>query len=150
MAASKSDKPDKAQVGSLMVIKRMAASKQILLKALIETRGVVTEACLAVGLSRDTHYRWMKSDRDYSKRVEEISEIAIDFVESEMFKHIKGGDTSLIKWFMSTKGRKRGYGYKSEHQVDVNLEVPESDITWRITSPSRVNGSMDQTNDRDN
>lgn len=50
--------------------------------ALNKTLGVVTTACDVCGISRDTHYRYLKSDARYASAVKEINDIALDFVEA--------------------------------------------------------------------
>ena len=50
-----------------------------MLEALEKSLGVVTSACKAVGIARQTHYEWYKEDEDYRNSVDSISDIAIDF-----------------------------------------------------------------------
>ena len=39
--------------------------KAAMLKALEKNLGIVTESCRVVGISRQTHYNWIKDDKDY-------------------------------------------------------------------------------------
>ncbi len=90
--------------------------KQVLLDFLEKSLGVVTTATAAAGISRDTHYRWMREDKTYSKRVLDIENTAIDFVESKLFEQIKAGKPACIIFFLKNKGRKRGWCKK---EIDV-------------------------------
>lgn len=92
--------------------------KKAMLEALEKSLGVVTAACKAVDISRETHYRWMREDAEYKAAVEELSDVAIDFAESQLHKQIKEGNSTATIFFLKTKGKKRGYVERQE--VDVN------------------------------
>ena len=92
--------------------------KRAMIKALNDTLGVVTTACEAVGLARSTHYKWLKEDPDYKEAVEDTSEIALDFVESQLFDQIRNGGAAQTIFYLKTKGKKRGY----VEQLDSNLD----------------------------
>jgi hypothetical protein len=80
--------------------------------------GVVTAACKAVDIARTTHYLWMDTDSEYKAAVEELSDVAIDFAESQLHKQIKEGNSTATIFFLKTKGKKRGYVERQE--IDVN------------------------------
>ena len=90
-----------------------------MIKALKSTLGVVAVACENVGISRQTHYRWLEEDELYKESVNDLSEMAIDFVETALFKKIQGDkhnkpDTACILFYLKTKGKKRGYIERQE------------------------------------
>lgn len=89
-----------------------------MLDALEKSLGVVTAACKMVGIARQTHYGWMNEDPEYKAAVEELSDVAIDFAESQLHKQIKEGNSTATIFFLKTKGKKRGYVERQE--VDVN------------------------------
>ena len=106
-------------------------TKKAMLKALEKSLGIVSTACDKVGISRQTHYRWLSEDPDYKQQVEDIAEIAIDFAESKLHEKINGvtmgknvdgetviyetspSDTAII-FFLKTKAKKRGYVERQE------------------------------------
>ena len=88
--------------------------KKAMLDALEKSLGVVTAACKAVGIGRTTHYLWMQEDAEYKKAVEEISDVAIDFAESQLHKQIKDGNSTATIFYLKTKGKKRGYVERQE------------------------------------
>ena len=92
-------------------------TKKALVEALEKSLGVVSTACKAAGISRDTHYRWLKEDPDYKAQVEELSEVAIDFAESHLHKLIKDGNPAATIFFLKTKGKNRGYVERQEIAV---------------------------------
>jgi hypothetical protein len=51
----------------------------------------------------------MREDADYKAAVEELSDVAIDFAESQLHKQIKDGNSTATIFFLKTKGKKRGY-----------------------------------------
>ena len=106
--------------------------KNSMLKALESTLGVVTSACEIVGIDRTTHYRWLQEDEDYKSKVESLSDLAVDFAESQLFELIKGAhrevstpdgeviriqdapNTSATIFYLKTRGKKRGYVERTE------------------------------------
>lgn len=116
----------------------MDNTKEDILKALEAKNGIVSEACKSIGFSRSTFYKWLNDDPDFKKKVDEIQDVAIDYVESKLFEKITGvtvkrgetdegedivydvppSDTAII-FYLKTKGKKRGYIEKQE--IDANL-----------------------------
>lgn len=92
-------------------------TKKALVEALEKSLGVVSTACKAAGISRDTHYRWLKEDPEYKAQVEELSEVAVDFAESHLHKLIKDGNPAATIFFLKTKGKNRGYIERQEIAV---------------------------------
>lgn len=91
--------------------------KKAMLDALEKSLGVVTSACKTVGIGRTTHYLWMQEDKEYKAAVEELSDVAIDFAESQLHKQIKEGNSTATIFFLKTKGKKRGYVERQEIDV---------------------------------
>jgi hypothetical protein len=107
--------------------------KSAILAALEEHKGIVSVACKSIGLARSTFYNWMAADAEFKAAVDEIHEVAIDYVESKLFEKISGvqvqrgtnddgdpiiydqppSDTAII-FYLKTRAKKRGYIEKSE------------------------------------
>jgi hypothetical protein len=123
--------------------------KKILQKALLEEleeqKGIVSTACNNTQTPRSTFYLWLKEDEEFKLAVEEIQEVAIDYVESKLFEKIEGvsegkrdangkisvykvppSDTAII-FYLKTKAKKRGYVEKSQMEItkgnDVSLDL---------------------------
>ncbi len=90
--------------------------KKKLLEALERTLGIVTPACKEVGVSRDTFYRYYKEDDDFKRKVDDIHEITLDFVENQLLKKIKDGSERSILFYMKYRGKSRGY-YDNSNEV---------------------------------
>lgn len=121
--------------------------KEQMIEALKNSLGVVSHACEVVGISRNTHYTWMREDADYKEQCEAITESAIDFVESKLFERISGvligkkdkdggidtyelpPDNTSIIFYLKTKGKKRGYVERQE----VISNTVERFIDWGIS-----------------
>lgn len=97
--------------------------KRDLLSAMESSLGVVSNACEKVGMSRTTHYEWMKDDPEYRAKVNELSNKALDFAESKLHELIKRGNTAAVIFYLKTKGKERGYVERQE--VRVEQEKPD-------------------------
>lgn len=80
-----------------------------LLTALYKTFGVVTKACELAGVDRTMYYHWYNGDEEFKRRADSLNDFQIDFVESKLLQRINDGDTQAIIFFLSTKGKRRGY-----------------------------------------
>ena len=85
-----------------------------MIDALEPAMGVITAACRGAGISRETHYKWMKNDTAYAKTVKDMPDICLDYAESKLFKGMKDGNMTAIIFYLKTKGRKRGYIERQE------------------------------------
>ena len=94
----------------------MDAQKKGMIQALEKALGIVTTACKAVGISRQTHYNWM-ADTEYKSAVEELTSVALDFAESKLHKLIDEGDPAATIFYLKTKGKNRGYVERQEIAV---------------------------------
>ena len=108
---------------------RTELNKKTVIAALNASLGVVSTACKRAGVSRTQFYEWIKTDEEFKSSVDEISDIAIDFVESRLFKRIEDGDTTSIIFFLKTKGKARGYVERAEH-INVDMTLPEWVSDW--------------------
>ncbi len=123
----------------------MDNNKKAVLEALEMQKGIVSAACRSVDMPRSTFYLWMKEDAAFKEAVEDIQEVAIDYVESKLFEKIEGvtvkgkgtykaedgedepnvyevppSDTAII-FYLKTKGKKRGYIEKTETEITGRL-----------------------------
>jgi hypothetical protein len=113
-------------------LEKAKKNKEALLESLEKSLGVVTTACKAAGISRDTYYRYMKDDPEFAGKVNELQEVSLDFAESQLFKLMQNGNPASIIFYLKTKGKKRGYienaGIAMQlngGQLNVVVEKPE-------------------------
>lgn len=101
------------------------------MKRLSDSLGIVSVACKAVGIARNTFYDWRRKDETFRAQVDEINETALDFVESKMFEAINKGDVRMIQFFLTTKGRKRGYAPKVElGNAAISIEISNDEAEY--------------------
>ena len=98
--------------------------KETLLKALENSLGIVSTACNRSGISRSSFYKWYKEDEEFRKKVDEIDNLKLDFVESKLFKNIENEKEKSIIFYLQHKGHKRGYIQRQ----NINLTSNEEDI----------------------
>ena len=91
-----------------------------LLEALEKSLGIVSTACQSVGVSRTTYYKYYNEDKDFKTLVDDISDIALDFAESQLFELIKEKNVTAIIFYLKTKGKKRGYIEKQDNSQNSN------------------------------
>ena len=89
-------------------------NKELFLIALEKTLGIVSAACKEIGISRDTYYKWLRDDPEFKKKVDDMNEYQVDFVENQLFKKIKAGSERAILFYMKYKGKNRGYASRTE------------------------------------
>lgn len=128
-----------------------------MVEALTKSLGVVSTACESCDISRQTHYRWLTEDSEYKQQVEDISEAAIDFVESKLYekingvamvKHVDGNDVyyelapsdTAIIFYLKTKAKKRGYIERTEIEQSGGIKVSYVNPT-DYTYPTEDKGS---------
>ena len=98
--------------------------KETLLQALESSLGIVSTACNRSGISRSSFYKWYKDDQEFRKKVDEIDNLKLDFVESKLFKNIENEKEKSIIFYLQHKGHKRGYIQRQ----NINLTSNEEDI----------------------
>lgn len=102
--------------------------KANLLQAMEKHLGVVTTACKSAGCSRETFYKYCKEDEEFKTKVEDISNITLDFAESQLHKQIMDGNTTATIFYLKTKGKKRGYVERTEVQQETTLKSLDINI----------------------
>ena len=103
--------------------------KALFLEGLKKTAGVQQPVVEQLGLTRQTIADWKRNDPEFNAAVEQIQEIALDVVETQLFKNIMRGDTTSIIFYLKTKGRKRGYIEKVDAYVESKNHVDLSNLT---------------------
>jgi len=98
------------------------------LEAMEKSLGVITTACKTIGIHRSTFYEWYNTDPDFRKEIEAVSEMALDFAETQLHKQIRDGSVPATIFYLKTKGKKRGYIERAE--IDIQRNAPDfSDFT---------------------
>ena len=74
-----------------------------------KTGGNVKLSCIAVGISRQTYYNWIKQNPEWEQLLKHEKEGAKDNVESALYKAALGGNVTAMIYFLNWNARDRGY-----------------------------------------
>lgn len=110
-----------------MANKQNVTLKKAMLAALEKSLGVVTTAANNVGITRKTHYDWLRNDKEYAEQVKALEDMVLDFAESQLHKQVNEGNTTATIFLLKTKGKKRGYVERQEimHEGGVTSTLVE-------------------------
>ncbi len=95
---------------------RTRHKKQLMVEALVKTKGIVKYAAAMVGIDRKTHQTWMRKDEKYAEKVYQVEDEALDLAEqvvlASMAEQTKDPKTALkaAQFYLENKGASRGYG----------------------------------------
>ena len=104
--------------------KKEHIKKKMLIESLENSLGIVSTACNKANISRSSFYKWYKEDEEFRKKVDEIDNVKLDFVESQLFKNIQKEKERSIIFYLQHKGHKRGY----IQQQNINLTSNDEEI----------------------
>tara|TARA_R100000322_G_scaffold108666_2_gene69299 strand:+ start:587 stop:967 length:381 start_codon:yes stop_codon:yes gene_type:complete len=104
--------------------KKEHIKKKMLIESLENSLGIVSTACTKANISRSSFYKWYKEDEDFRNKVDEIDNVKLDFVESQLFKNIQKEKERSIIFYLQHKGHKRGY----IQQQNINLTSNDEEI----------------------
>ncbi len=117
-------------------------TKKAMIEALTKSLGIVTNACQTCKISRETHYKWYREDKAYKEAVDNVGDVALDFVESKLFQNIKDGKEASIFYYLNNKGKSRGYSRDNnvQDQPPTKVEIIYPDKTTKLpASESEIN-----------
>lgn len=99
---------------------RTRIAKARMLEALEKSMGIVTTSCKTVGIGRTQFYKWKEDDEDFRRKVGEVMNLRLDFLENELLSRIQKkepGSNTLIMYELNNRGRERGYG--DDRRIDI-------------------------------
>jgi hypothetical protein len=119
-----------------------------MIEALVDALGIVTLACKKVGIARQTHYEWYKTDENYKQAVDDVLDVALDFAESMLHQRIQDKDTIAILFYLKTKGKRRGYIERQEFDhsgipQSLNIIVDKSETAETLKKLKNGTGKVD-------
>lgn len=91
-----------------------------------QAHGNVSAAAAALGVSRQTIYRYIKRYATVAEALENARETMLDNVESVLYRKALEGEGWAVCFFLKTQGKKRGYVERQEvAEVEKVLVVDE-------------------------
>jgi hypothetical protein len=110
-----------------------AMRKKAVIEAMKSQMGIVTKACRIANIERCTFYRWYAEDAEFKAAIDDVENIAVDFVEGKLYELIQDKNPAAIIFHLKCRGKKRGYYEKSqiEHsgQLNINAKVDFTKLT---------------------
>lgn len=105
--------------------------------------GTISKAAKKAGISRQTHYDWLKNDKKgfYHRAFELADKMAADLLEEEAFRRAVEGDWQVVYYKGEEVGRRRVYSdqllsmllkgkkpqYRENTEINNNISVDLSD-----------------------
>jgi hypothetical protein len=93
---------------------RTQINKERILSALESSLGVITTALKSTGLSRTNFYKWLKEDKDFALKVQEIENIQKDFIKSKYYECVKDKVPSVVIHAAKTR-----LGWNETNRLDI-------------------------------
>jgi hypothetical protein len=119
--------------------------QDLFLDALEKTAGYnISEAARRAGCSRRSVWTWRNEDPKFLERFNDVIESKHDFVESQLMRKIRQGDTVATIFYLKTQCKDRGYVEsirQLSHGTDDDLSKEQKDAiikAFRTINPSGV------------
>lgn len=96
--------------------------------AIIKSYGIISDIARICKVSRTTVYEKLDEYPELETFRKQQEDALIDLSESKLAGKIKSGADWAIKYYLSTKGRKRGYGKEitvNNKNIDINKKMSE-------------------------
>lgn len=100
-----------------------------LLEAIKDSYGLVTKVAEKLQCSWATADRAIKESETASRAMQDENEKLLDFAEGQAIKRMKDGDGVMVRFYLSTKGKKRGFTYDERIEGDDTAKDTEINIT---------------------
>ena len=78
------------------------------------TGGIISAIAKRVGCSWHTAKKYIREYATVAQAYDDEVEMTIDMAELQVIKAIREGDIGTARWYLSTKGKERGYGGRIE------------------------------------
>ena len=107
--------------------------KKDVLDAINGSYGIVSTVAAKVRCNWHTADEYIKKWPETLQALNDEEESKLDFVEGKAIKKINEGDGSMIRFYLATKGKRRGFTYEDKLEADDTVE--ESKITVICDTP---------------
>lgn len=98
------------------------------IKAIPGTGGVITAIARKVGCDWHTAKKYIDEFATVKRAYDDESEGILDLAEAKLIEAIHSGDTGMIRFYLTTKGKHRGYTEKHEIAAsNLNIDISSLD-----------------------
>lgn len=91
-----------------------------ILEAIKDSYGIILNVAQKLGCCWHTAKAYIEKYESCIRALNDEEETGIDTAEKNMFDLIKSKDAQMIRYFLSTKGKKRGYSER--HEIGFNKD----------------------------
>lgn len=103
--------------------RRAQYSASDFIKAIPGSGGIISAIAKRVGCEWQTVKKAIDTMPTVKEAYDAEAETILDMAESILLTNIKGGDSADAKWYLSRKGKARGYAEKVESDTTVTVKV---------------------------
>lgn len=96
---------------------------QQFIDAIPGTAGIVTTIARRVGCDWHTARRYIDTLATVKQAYDDEVETTLDAAESVILSDIQNKEVQTAKWYLTMKGRERGYAATDRHEVDLSGQV---------------------------
>ena len=105
------------------MIKQLTEKQKLFLELLPKKAMNVSACCKDVGINRNTYYKWVDKNDTFRQKRDEAQESLYDMAESQIYKQMNEGNTTMLIFFAKTKMKQRGYIERQEIEHTGKLEI---------------------------
>ena len=102
--------------------RKKSIKEKDLLAAIEDSNGFVTTIAARLHCSWHAADNAIKASALALQAIKDEEEKTLDFVEGKAIKKINEGDGAMIRFYLATKGKKRGYTYDEKMEADETAE----------------------------
>ena len=102
--------------------RKKSIKEKDLLAAIEDSNGFVTTIAARLHCSWHAADNAIKASAAALQAIKDEEEKTLDFVEGKAIKKINEGDGAMIRFYLATKGKKRGYTYDEKLEADETAE----------------------------
>ena len=102
-------------------------SKKAILEAIKDSGGIMSTIARRLDVTWHTADSWIRESEKLMEALKDEKETILDMSESTLLKRIKEGDEQSAKWYLSKKGKMRGYGDSLAIEGGVQIVYADKD-----------------------
>ena len=102
--------------------RKKSIKEKDLLAAIEDSNGFVTTIAARLHCSWHAADNAIKASALALQAIKDEEEKTLDFVEGKAIERIKADDGAMIRFYLATKGKKRGYTYDEKLEADESAE----------------------------
>lgn len=103
--------------------------KKEVLDAIEGSYGIISKVAASLHCNWHTADAFIKKWPETMQALKDEEESKLDFVESRAIKAIENNDGAMIRFFLATKGKKRGFTYDEKIDADGNENAADDSVT---------------------